>query len=164
MRGTYMLQRFAGDRSSLRCFYFPTMSPIAPAAPKESLSRPRPTQRVSKLRTDRAQIRSSRTQTSEPFRPALRRHHISSRDGSHCHSARSSFSLNCAAGSAAPSGSGLSVRWKPNRIQYQIIPAAEEIARQMRSLVHSTTSRKPPRLLDLWQGAHDRLYSRLFQS
>jgi urease accessory protein len=49
------------------------------------------------------------------------------------------------------------------RLQFKLNPAAEQTARQSLSLSAADIAHTAP-LLDLWQGAHDRLYSRLFQT
>ena len=48
-------------------------------------------------------------------------------------------------------------------LQHQLAPRAEEIRRANEWLGVDDIAQTAP-LLDLWQGAHDRLYSRLFQS
>jgi urease accessory protein len=49
------------------------------------------------------------------------------------------------------------------RLQFKLAPAAEETARNSLSGATVDIAHTAP-LLDLWQGAHDRLYSRLFQT
>jgi urease accessory protein len=49
------------------------------------------------------------------------------------------------------------------RIQHRLATRAEEILEQCAALDLDDLAQTAP-LLDLWQGAHDRLYSRLFQS
>jgi len=48
-------------------------------------------------------------------------------------------------------------------IQHQLAPATEAILNQCQSLTPDDVAQTAP-LLELWQGAQDRLYSRLFQS
>jgi urease accessory protein len=48
-------------------------------------------------------------------------------------------------------------------LQHRLASRAEEILRECESLTLDDVAQTSP-LLDLWQGAHDRLYSRLFQS
>jgi urease accessory protein len=49
------------------------------------------------------------------------------------------------------------------RIQFKLSPAAENIAQKSLALTTKDIAHTAP-LLDIWQGAHDRLYSRLFQT
>jgi urease accessory protein len=49
------------------------------------------------------------------------------------------------------------------RLQFKLAPAAETIARQSLNFTCEDIAHTAP-LLDIWQGAHDRLYSRLFQT
>ena len=49
------------------------------------------------------------------------------------------------------------------RLQFKLSPIAEEVARGSLELSMDDIAHTAP-LLDLWQGAHDRLYSRLFQT
>lgn len=49
------------------------------------------------------------------------------------------------------------------RLQFKLSPLAEEVASQSFNLTTRDIAHTAP-LLDLWQGAHDRLYSRLFQT
>jgi urease accessory protein len=49
------------------------------------------------------------------------------------------------------------------RLQFKLSPAAEEVARTSTRFTLEDIAHTAP-LLDLWQGAHDRLYSRLFQT
>jgi urease accessory protein len=49
------------------------------------------------------------------------------------------------------------------RLQFQVSPVAEQLASRSRSLTTADIAHTTP-LLDIWQGAHDRLYSRLFQT
>ena len=49
------------------------------------------------------------------------------------------------------------------KVQHQLGPLAEEIVRRGESLTLDDLAQTAP-LLDLWQGAQDRLYSRLFQT
>jgi len=49
------------------------------------------------------------------------------------------------------------------RLQFKLAPAAEIAAKNSLSLTTDDIAHTAP-LLDLWQGAHDRLYSRLFQT
>jgi len=48
-------------------------------------------------------------------------------------------------------------------LQHRLSPKAEEIMRRCETLTLDDLAQTSP-LLDLWQGAQDRLYSRLFQS
>lgn len=48
-------------------------------------------------------------------------------------------------------------------VQHQLAPKAQEVIENCQSLVLNDIAQTSP-LLDLWQGAQDRLYSRLFQS
>ena len=48
-------------------------------------------------------------------------------------------------------------------LQHRLAPQAEEVRKRCESLTLADLAQTAP-LLDLWQGAHDRLYSRLFQS
>ena len=48
-------------------------------------------------------------------------------------------------------------------LQHQLAPEAERIMQECSSLTLDDIAQTSP-LLDVWQGAHDRLYSRLFQS
>lgn len=48
-------------------------------------------------------------------------------------------------------------------MQHQFAPRAEEISKNCASVTLEDIAQTSP-LLDLWQGAHDRLYSRLFRS
>ena len=48
-------------------------------------------------------------------------------------------------------------------LQHRLAPRAEEILTRCESLTPDDIAQTTP-LLELWQGAHDRLYSRLFQS
>jgi len=48
-------------------------------------------------------------------------------------------------------------------LQQKLSPNAEQILQRCRSLALDDAAQSAP-LLDVWQGAHDRLYSRLFQS
>ena len=48
-------------------------------------------------------------------------------------------------------------------LQRRLAPVAEEILHRCESLTLDDLAQTSP-LLDLWQGAHDRLYSRLFQT
>jgi urease accessory protein UreF len=48
-------------------------------------------------------------------------------------------------------------------MQHQLVPQAESISNRCASLTLDELAQTAP-LLDHWQGAHDRLYSRLFQS
>ena len=49
------------------------------------------------------------------------------------------------------------------RLQFKLSPVAEEVARGSLKFTLEDVAHTAP-LLDLWQGAHDRLYSRLFQT
>lgn len=48
-------------------------------------------------------------------------------------------------------------------LQHRLAPQAEEVLKRCESLTPDDLAQTSP-LLDLWQGAQDRLYSRLFQS
>lgn len=49
------------------------------------------------------------------------------------------------------------------RLQFKLAPSAESVARESIHFTCDDVAHTAP-LLDLWQGAHDRLYSRLFQT
>jgi urease accessory protein len=49
------------------------------------------------------------------------------------------------------------------RLQFKLSPTAEDVARGALGFTVDDVAHTAP-LLDLWQGAHDRLYSRLFQT
>lgn len=49
------------------------------------------------------------------------------------------------------------------RLQFKLGPLAEEVARESLDFTIADVAHTAP-LLDIWQGAHDRLYSRLFQT
>ena len=53
--------------------------------------------------------------------------------------------------------------FEAQRIQFKLSPAAETIAQNSLALTTDDIAHTAP-LLDIWQGAHDRLYSRLFQT
>ena len=48
-------------------------------------------------------------------------------------------------------------------LQFRLAPRSEEVVRRSESLTLQDLAQTAP-LMDLWQGTHDRLYSRLFQS
>jgi urease accessory protein len=58
---------------------------------------------------------------------------------------------------------GIAGSYEAQRLQHACAPELEAVAARCQALTPEDLAQTAP-LIDLWQSAHDRLYSRLFQS